>query len=180
MKTIVRNESVGGLPLTVRITFDHGQAHGTIALGSDVPGGDGIWVQANTLDDAVTDIMTQVRHLALASYEQYRAADLRSAAVQFLLPVSESGHASAFDCWLLNRLIARCPAFQVGWTPLPGFEANFRLSCEHSIISVEVASTHRPHSTCTGIVSAIDAYTVMTVIRGLARQLSASISEAAD
>ncbi|THF67941.1 hypothetical protein E7T06_18885 [Deinococcus sp. Arct2-2] len=180
MRTIVRNESVAGLALTVRITFDHGKAHGTIALGTDVPGGDGIWVQANTLDDAVTDIMTQVRRLGMKSYEQYRMADLRNSAVQFLLPISESGHASAFDCWLLNRLIARCPSFEVGWTPLPGSAANFRLICERSTISVEVISTQMPHTSCTGVVTAIDAYTVMTVVRGLARQLPASAAEAAD
>ncbi|MFB9994512.1 hypothetical protein ACFFLM_21375 [Deinococcus oregonensis] len=180
MKTIVRSESVAGLALTVRITFDNGTAHGTIALGNDLPGGDGLWVQGNTIDDAVTQIMTQVRRLTMKSYEQYRAADLRNSAVQFLLPISESGHASAFDCWLLNRLIVRCPVFQVEWTPLPGSAANFRLSCEQSTISVEVASTQAPYTSRTGVVTAIDAYTVMTVVRGLARQLSSSAAEAAD
>ncbi len=180
MRTTVRSESVAGLALTVRITFDGGKAHGTIALGNDVPGGDGIWVQATSMDDAVTEIMTQVRQLAMNCYEQYRMADLRNSAVQFLLPVSESGHASAFDCWLLNRLIARCPAFQVDWTPLPGSAANFRLVCEGLLISVEVASAQNPQTTCSGIVTAIDAYTVMTVVRGLVRQLPASASEAAD
>lgn len=180
MKTVVRTESVAGLALTVRITFDGRSACASVALGDDPPGGDCIEVEANHINEAVTAIMTRVRYLAEATYQQYRAAQLRNWTVQFLLPVSGSGHASAFDCWLLNRLIARCPNFQVGWTPLPGHSANFRLMRERSTISVEVGSTREPSVGRCGSVTAIDAYTVMTVVRGLARQLPASLAEAAD
>lgn len=182
MNSIVRHVQVLGLDLSLQIHFGGGCASAAVAFEGRAPQGSWLQAQNSCNDSAVHDLMTEVHQLAERAYQEYRAARLRHWTAQLVSPIGANLQLSVFDHWLLEKLLTRCPTFQLGWTPLPGQQASFRLLGDDGSIWIQVMSDHRHRNGCTSVLKISDVHSLMDAVRALLNQLdmAAPSAEAAD
>ncbi|GAA4001684.1 hypothetical protein GCM10022631_10310 [Deinococcus rubellus] len=126
--------------------------------------------------------MAEVHRLAEQAHQEYRAARLCHWAAQLVSPVGTDFQPSVFDQWLLEKLVARCPHFQLGWTPLQDHPASFRLMRNGGSLWIQVTPESLSARCSTRVVQISDADSVMKAVRGHLSQIGANsvLTEAAD
>ena len=182
MNSIVRSVQAFGLDLSVFIRFGNGQASAAVAFEGQTPQGRIFHAQSSCDDSAVHDVMNEVHQFTERAYQEYRAARLCRWAAQLVSPIGTDFQLSVFDQWLLEKLVARCPQFQLGWTPLQDYPASFRLMRDAGSLWIQVLPSSHGGSSYTGVVEVSDAHSVINAVRGVLGQLGADsvITEAAD
>lgn len=182
MNSLVRSIQTFGIDLSLLIRFENGQASAAVAFEGHTPQGTHLQAQNTCKDTAVHDLTTQVHQLMECAYQQYRDVRLCQWTAQLVTPVGPDFQLSVFDQWLFEKLMASCPSFQLGWTPLQDDPAAFRLMRDGSSLRIQVMPENRSGTCCTSVVAVRDAHSMMNAVRDFLGQVIAirASAEAAD
>ena len=168
MIALTRTENTYGLNLTIEITFDGEYATSTVLFEDEVD--DTLTERADNPSDILARTLQRVRSNAERAYLEYRAALLRGWAVSFTEPIPPSGRPSAFDRWMLSKMIARCPSFQVNWTPLTGTGLVARVLRNDQLAWVQVAPDACVRDARTIALSRVDLPAILSAINSLMQE----------
>lgn len=182
MNSIVRSIQAFGIDLSIFIRFGNGQASAAVAFEGCAPQGEQLHAQSGCDDNAVHALMAEVHLLMGQAYHEYRAARLCHWTAQLVTPVRTEFQLSVFDQWLLEKLMAHCPQFQLGWTPLQDHPAVFRLMRDVSSLWIQVMPAGRSGICSTNVVTVSDVHSVTDAVRSFLDQVThaSALTEAAD